>query len=628
MRRFVLALLISALLFALAACVYASNPCGHLYAAIEARKQLTGNAKTVIDANVAAYEMGCVSPDIGVLLAMGSETAPGAEAHYTNTGKLILAILREADGVADPARRAAIQAYALGWLTHYVVDNHIHALVNQFGGYFGGGGQFVDRHHLLEQFENEYVFAEHATAGLPDTVSAVASPQAELLAAWQKTYYPGAPLPAEFARGPRIEIPYFGLTHSGQGWSEMNTNLALAYGAMVQTHKQDKDLGGIYAAALGGWQPTPTQYKAIKEPMKIDTVELIQPDAQAGETQPRLKITYTLNERRLYRAFGRRWEPVMKAAIAQSVGYLNTWGASPQALTLPDTNMDTGGPQGDVFDIATAFPGDPDLREMLTRVVMKDGKGKAVKVYDSGGAERAAGDAWEPLLTVDATAAIPKVRELVGAAVPAAWGDGTEPRTGQAYFTVPFEAGEGPPYTTDIYLIFQDKITGTPYEEPAAGATYPPGTVADWHGKLGKVELSILFLIDCSGSMAGGKLDAAKAAVRAAVQKTDDGKTEWGLMRYGGCSVFWSCKFVMDPTIIDTALARLGAGGDTPLTYARALAIGECASKGNGKRGRVVLLCDGQDNCTEHGSASAGDAEEELRALLPPQTIDVPMQNP
>jgi hypothetical protein len=618
-------------LLTVASCLQASNPAGHLYAAGEIRAQLTDTAKAVVDGNLEAYQLGCVAPDIGVLLAMGSETAPGAEAHYRKTGQMILAILREADGVADPARKAAVQAFALGWLTHYVVDNHIHALINQFGGYFGGGADFELRHKALELFENTYVFTEHAAAGLPATLNPAASPQAEVLAAWQKTYYPGhrgaaGRLPAEFTEGPMVELPLLGQRRSGQGWAQMTANMAGAYAAMVQTHQQNANQGGIYAGALGGWQPTPSQYQAIKQPMKIDEVELIPPDPQAGEKQPKLKITYTLNERRLYRAFGRAWEPTMKAAIAQAVGYINAWSASPATFTLPDTNMDTGGPVGDVFDTATAFPANPDLREMLTRLVVKDHEGKAVKVHDSTGAERAGGDAWEPLLTVDAAAAIPEAREVVGAAVPAAWGDVPEPRVGQAYFTVPFEPGEGPPYTADVYLIFQDKATGRPYEIPAAGATAPPGTVAEWHGKLGaKPELSILFLVDCSGSMAGAKLEAAKEAVRAAVQATNDGKTQWSVMHFGNCSVSWPRKFFMNPASIDKCLARLTADGDTPLTYARAVALAECAKYGGTPKGRVVILCDGQDNCTEHGSKSAAEAETSLRALLPPQSLDVPM---
>lgn len=598
--------------------VQASNPPGHLYAALQARAAASETVQTLLTNHAQSYLMGSVAPDIGVLLAMGSETAPGAEAHYRHTGEMVLALLREADSLPDANARAAAQAFALGWLTHYVVDNHIHGLVNQFGGYFGAGGAFVDRHHLLELYENEYVFAEHGQAGLPDTLNPAAVNQAVLRAAWQKTFYPGRTLPAEFDRGPRVDLPLLGPTHSGQGLAQMTVNLAEAYSAMVQTHKQDNPaLGGIYAAALGGWQPSPTQYRAIKEPLKVESVGLLPPDPQSSEKMPRLKITYAVNDLRLYSVFGKAWETTMKAAIQQATTYLNSWGAAPAALALPNTNMDTGGLEGSTFDTAQAFPGNPDLREMVVRVRVEDRKRQTVACFEPDGTTvRPAGGSWEPILTADPGQALPGLREVIGQPVAQVWGEmpGAQPaaRAGRAFFTVPFQPGEGPPYTVHVSLSLQDKAQGKPY-----------GVEADWDGTLGKVELSILFLVDCSGSMAGEKLEAAKAAVREAVNDSDDGKTEWALVSYGACEVAVICPFTMDAASLRQATAELDAGGDTPLTYARNLALAYLVTKGHAPRGRLILLCDGQDNCAEHGSATASEAEESLRPLLPPQRIDV-----
>lgn len=132
----------------------------------------------------------------------------------------------------------------------------------------------------------------------------------------------------------------------------------------------------------------------------------------------------------------------------------------------------------------------------------------------------------------------------------------------------------------------------------------------------GPVQLSIVFLVDCSGSMSGAKLEAAKRAVAASVAKTNDGKTEWALLTFSNHTVREVIGFTGDPKAIVEAARRLTAGGDTPLTFATYKAITYLVRNAHGKRGRLVVLCDGQDNCPERHSTSREEAMAGLRTIV------------
>jgi Mg-chelatase subunit ChlD len=116
--------------------------------------------------------------------------------------------------------------------------------------------------------------------------------------------------------------------------------------------------------------------------------------------------------------------------------------------------------------------------------------------------------------------------------------------------------------------------------------------------------------------MAGEKIAAAQAAVKASVDQTNDGKTEWCLVRFGGCAVSVLCRFTMDPRKLQAAADTLGTDGDTPYTYGREKALKYLVQRGRGQAGRLVILCDGQDNCPEHGGITQPEASAQLRQLM------------
>ncbi len=128
-------------------------------------------------------------------------------------------------------------------------------------------------------------------------------------------------------------------------------------------------------------------------------------------------------------------------------------------------------------------------------------------------------------------------------------------------------------------------------------------------------EVSICFLVDCSGSMDGGKLDAARAAVRSSVARTDDGKTEWALLGFGGCSFWEEQGFTQSAADLAAAADGLRASGDTPLTFSMYKAITYTANEGRGRTRRLIVLCDGQDNCDERGSVTQEEAMDGLRTI-------------
>lgn len=137
-------------------------------------------------------------------------------------------------------------------------------------------------------------------------------------------------------------------------------------------------------------------------------------------------------------------------------------------------------------------------------------------------------------------------------------------------------------------------------------------------------ELSIVFLVDCSGSMKDGKLQEAIAAVKQAVSGTNDGNTEWALIRFGSCNVTVVCAFTRNAGKLQAAADGLSIGGDTPLTYSIGKATSYLHDRGRGRKGRLIVLADGEDNCGERGQKGPDEAEEVVRPLYQ-QDRDVPM---
>jgi hypothetical protein len=130
-------------------------------------------------------------------------------------------------------------------------------------------------------------------------------------------------------------------------------------------------------------------------------------------------------------------------------------------------------------------------------------------------------------------------------------------------------------------------------------------------------ERSICFLVDCSGSMDGRKMSDARAAVRASIADTDDGKTEWALLGFGSCNFWEEVGFTQDAVAVADATSGLSPGGDTPLTFAMYKALAYVENEGSGTQTRrLIVLCDGQDNCSERNSATQEEAMDGLKTII------------
>jgi len=135
--------------------------------------------------------------------------------------------------------------------------------------------------------------------------------------------------------------------------------------------------------------------------------------------------------------------------------------------------------------------------------------------------------------------------------------------------------------------------------------------------QVGNVELSILFLVGCSGSMNGTKMEAAKQAVINSVNQTNDGKTEWALLGFGRDCTWWEVvSFTNKANEVQAAVAGLVAEGSTPLTYSMYDAITYLNQLGHGKTGRLIILCDGENNCHEDEGAGHTEAAAGLRSII------------
>jgi len=156
MRRIVLSCLVL-----LCGAAWAGQMSSHDYTAMQARDSLTGAALAAVKGNEDAYLSGAQGPDTTGVVQYELDTRPaslhrsvGNETHYDpHKAELALNILDAAG--KDPAR----VAYAIGWISHYINDIHVHEVVNNYGGYY----KFYARQHkVLEQLESKYVMCEHA----------------------------------------------------------------------------------------------------------------------------------------------------------------------------------------------------------------------------------------------------------------------------------------------------------------------------------------------------------------------------------------------------------------------------------------------------------------------------------
>ncbi|MCB2184927.1 MAG: VWA domain-containing protein [Deltaproteobacteria bacterium] len=134
--------------------------------------------------------------------------------------------------------------------------------------------------------------------------------------------------------------------------------------------------------------------------------------------------------------------------------------------------------------------------------------------------------------------------------------------------------------------------TNLRYGEATASLKLPPEQLAR----------STVFVVDASGSMRGGKLTSAKAAVRGALASYAGGQNqeEWALYVFFGCgSISLMQPFTTNPGDITSKL-DFNAAGSTPLIAAMGTAAAYARRAARGKTARIIMLTDGGENCNKN----------------------------
>lgn len=615
--------LMPAMILACAGSALANQQPAHIYLALRALEQASPAVRAIVDPNLEAYLAGSTGPDIALTvfyarLAMGFAVA-GEEAHYERTGQLI-------NNMYDLASNDQERAFVLGWLTHWQADCIMHPLVNRFGGYYEHD---PTRHKHLEMFECAHVFNKWAGSDPLNlyAINPAVVPAALINSAFAETYPPGWTtgrfssaaqdyLPQTRTEGhhvPRLVTvpPAFLTALPGSAG-----NMQAVTQAFVDVHRSGSP-SGIWARvstwAADGPPPTTKDYEKLMDPLVIDKVVWEEPDRAAGETTGYITMSYTVNDIRIFKAFADAWDAARPLQISSIASRINGLAGDPSGYRIPDWNLDEGPGGFDASNRAHTWPGFPTIKDMLVQFRVTDDNGLPLPVMAPGGTT-----AWDP--TGEWVPCPPAEPQTWGQWIGWSSQEGTKEEiwggiAGTATLKIPLEVPEPKPLWAELSLAFADRADKSPY-----------GIQATWSGPIGGEvpELSICFLVDCSGSMGGSKIREAIAAVKRGAAATNDGKTEWALVTFAACNARVKCQFTMDLPKIQAAADRLGAGGDTPLTYGIAEATTYLTTRGRGRFGRLIILADGEDNCGERGDKGPDEASGALRPMYI-QTRDITM---
>jgi len=286
-------LLVAALLLAASLPLPASSIPGHYYSAtrmLEANPRLAA----LVGTDRAAYLAGSAGPDVAFVASDREDrTSAGAESHYDRTGDLCMGFLKE-------ARTPQERAFALGWITHWITDQAIHSLVNDFGGCWDTPAQ-RPRHSQLEVVEVKHVYSLRASVlGLQGLVlSSQDVPVGFMRRAFGATYNKPA-----FREGSDFESRL----SAAAGFIAMSTGF-YKQACESGTGKGDGGLINLALETYASKVPSDAEYKALLEPLEVL-------DVTPGEDG--LRVRLRVNDVRLYAKFLREWRTAMDAVVSYS----------------------------------------------------------------------------------------------------------------------------------------------------------------------------------------------------------------------------------------------------------------------------------------------------------------------
>jgi len=354
----------------------AGQMAGHTYVALQARKFLSGPARLAVDTNLNAYLSGAQGPDVIGVVMTKLDTASafnsvGQETHYSDQ-KATLAV-----NILDCATTDEERAYALGWMTHYANDIFVHAVVNDYGGYYA----VDDKHHkVLEQLETKHVFAKYGnqvTQALSTSIPAAAGPTfgGFIFDAYHKTF-PTNPIYQSGNEWLIENRPYFCKRYlNAASWCRAASERF--YNSHISgTGEHGWDLAGLPFPSM----PSKAAYEGMQQAVEIKN---IQTQAQS------IHVTVRVNDSKLYGRFLVDWDTEIETAVQymnQVFSFASVYLAEKDVVkkaayrkelldVVPNVNLDQ--PHA-TFDHATAKPGNVSINRISYQVTLykkaEDGK--------------------------------------------------------------------------------------------------------------------------------------------------------------------------------------------------------------------------------------------------------------
>lgn len=426
----------------------ASQQLGHIFMALTAFDDAPEGLWATLYQNLDSYVAGATGPDIALisfpLEESREQSHPGEWPHYYSTGEFIMNML-------DMAETPAEQAFAWGWLTHYMVDTTIHPLVNAYGGYYTGPtltaperAEAKKRHIRLELFENRHVIetaGESAFFPHRYRVDHKAVPVDLIAAAYLKTY-PG-----------RTDADLVKRFWAASLAMEVATESFIAEAGGLSMRRRLSDVLSPIPAMFLGSMPTAEEYEQLMNPLVIENVQLV---AEGDDLF--VEVAYRVNDLRLHKGFADAWDTAYLEAVGRIASVFARHETPPRQLGLPNLDLDIGLPEGRTIDPHAAHPGNPELFWMLVTGSVTNDEGRELSPL-------AYSDFWVDFEYLD---------EIV-------W-DG---RAGTGTFRLPIDSSAPGPYHVSLRLSFADLTTSEPYFDAGPKSRFEGtlGGETEWKGE-------------------------------------------------------------------------------------------------------------------------------------------------
>ena len=347
--RTIIFVLLLVLILSFASPLFAGQIPSHIYTGANIRAA-NPSIEKYIAAAPEAYLAGANGPDISNIMSILTKlsTGIGSESHYEKTGDLTIAILENADTDEE-------KAFALGWMTHWVNDYFVHALVNQWGGWYEVAGT---RHKALEMLENKYVYSSKDIKRYnPETVPAAMEQDTyeAVYEAFKKTF----PSKSKYtSSGARTDFLLWFRQANGHIRNASKSFMdAAENGTGIAT---DWITWGIFP-----YMPTEKQYQDIMKFAEIKDVSF---------EKGKMIVNITVYDSKLHKWFLKEWDEAQVSATHYSKQVCELAASllsadetqrkilKPQlSAVLPNVSIDQ--PRGD-FDNAKIFPGNVDAKEL------------------------------------------------------------------------------------------------------------------------------------------------------------------------------------------------------------------------------------------------------------------------